>query len=180
MALPIVRLIFGALLLFFGHRLFWLFAGIAGFLFGVQLATSLGAQWPQWMQLMLGIGLGAVMALLAVVSIRIAGMVVGFLAGWLLVAEILTALGFQGGLVNLILIVLGGIIGAILALAVFDLAVVILSALAGASTIISALVPVTGIAPGNMLLIVLGVVLAIVGIVFQLRDLERDKVPPAV
>ena len=178
MTVPLIRLIFGALLLFFGHRLFWLLAAIAGFLFGIQLAGSLGFDWPQWMQILLAIVLGLGMALLAVLSIRIAGMVVGFLIGWVLVVEIMTTFGIQAGMINLILAVLGGVIGAILTLAVFDYAVVILSALAGASTVVSAIVDLTGLAPANPLLLVAGVVLAIVGIVFQWRDLEEAP-PPA-
>jgi hypothetical protein len=177
MTVPLIRLIFGALLVFFGHRLFWLLAAIAGFLFGIQLAGSLGFNWPHWMQILLALALGLGMALLAVLSIRIAGMVVGFLIGWVLVVEIMSALGVQAGTLNLILAALGGVIGAILTLAVFDYAVIILSALAGASTVVSALVALTGVGPGNPLLLIVGVVLAIVGIVFQWRDLEDREVP---
>lgn len=175
MSILIIRIILGALLLFFGHRLFWLFAAIAGFLFGIQLATVWGASWPQWLQILLAIGAGLVMALLAVLSVRLAGMLVGFLAAWVLVGEILNSLGVDAGPLNMVVLVIAGIIGALVALAFFDIALVILSSLAGASTIVSALSGITGLAGQSLLLLILGVVLAVIGIVFQWRDLERSE-----
>lgn len=174
MSLLATRLILGSLLLFFGHRLFWLFAAIAGFLFGIQLAAGWGASWPQWIQILLAIGAGLAMAALAVLSVRLAGMVVGFLAAWVLVGEILNTLGIDAGALNLFALMVGGIIGALLALVFFDVALVILSSLVGASTIVTAFSEITGLAGQNLLLLVLGVVLAVIGIIFQWRELDRN------
>jgi hypothetical protein len=174
MALPIVRIIFGGLLLFLGRRLFWLFAAIAGFILGIQLAADWGAAWPVWMQILAGIGVGIIMAILAVVSLRLAGMLVGFVAGWLIMSQILAALGMETGSLALILNLLAAVIGAVLALAFFDLAVIVLSALSGATTIMSALGDLTNMGGGNVLLLALGAILALVGIVFQMRDMERE------
>ncbi len=174
MAVPIVRIIFGILLLFFGHRLFWLLAAIVGFLFGLQLAAELGGTWPGWLQLLVSIGLGLVMAILAVVSVRIAAMIVGFLVGWIVIGEALAILGLHLGTINWVLLVLGGIVGAVLALMVFDLGLVVLTALAGATTIVGALAVITATSPRNPALILLGIVLALIGIIFQWRNLERE------
>jgi hypothetical protein len=114
------------------------------------------------------------MAILAVVSLRLAGMLVGFVAGWLIMSQILAALGMETGSLALILNLLAAVIGAVLALAFFDLAVIVLSALSGATTIMSALGDLTNMGGGNVLLLALGAILALVGIVFQMRDMERE------
>jgi hypothetical protein len=172
MALPVVRIIFGGLLLFLGRRLFWLFAAIIGFFFGIQLANQWLASWPVWMQLLAAIAFGIIMAVLAVASLRLAGMLVGFVAGWLIMSQILAALGMETGTVVLILNLLAAVAGAVLALAFFDLAIIVLSALSGATTIVSALGPLLGISSGSVIMLAIGALLAIVGIVFQIRDLE--------
>lgn len=174
MALPVVQIILGGLLLFLGRRLFWLFAAIAGFIFGIQLAGNWFANWPFWMQLLAGIGIGLIMAIIAVASVRLAAMVVGFVAGWLIMTNILAALGMDAGTIALVLNLLAGVAGAVLALAFFDLAIIVLSALSGATTIMGALGPLTGMGSGNLIVLALGALLAIVGIVFQLRDMDRD------
>lgn len=178
MAVPIVRIIFGILLLFFGHRLFWLLAAIVGFLFGLQLAAEIGGAWPGWLQILVSIALGLIMAIIAIVSVRIAAMIVGFLIGWIVIGEAMAALGISLGSINWIMLVLGGIIGAVIALAVFDLGLIVLTSLAGATTIVGALVALTGSGPRNPALILLGIVLAIIGIIFQWRNMEREA-PPA-
>jgi hypothetical protein len=176
MTFPLVQVIFGVLLLFVGRRLFWLFAAIAGFLFGIQLAGQWFADWPTWMQLIAAIALGIVMAILAVVSLRLAGMLVGFVAGWLIMTQVLIALGMDTGTAALILNLLAGIVGAVLALAFFDIAIVVLSALSGATIVAGALGQLTGMGQSNLVILLLGAVLAVVGIIFQMRDMGAERV----
>lgn len=174
----ILRILFGALLLFFGHRLFWLFAALAGFLFGIQTAALWGGSLPQWIQILLSIGVGLVMAVLTVISVRLASMAVGFIAAWILVGEALNTINISAGPANMVLLIVAGVVGAFLALAVFDLALILLSSFAGAGTIVSALSTFTGLAGQNVLLFVLGLVLGVIGFVFQWRELNRRERSP--
>lgn len=173
MSFPLLRALFGGVMLLFGRRLFWLFAGLVGFLFGVQVAVAWAGNWPLWLQILAAIGLGVLMALLAQASLRIAGLVVGFVAGALLVSAALNSLDFVGGWSATALTILGGVIGAILAASIFDLAIILLSALAGASAVVAGVQQLFGQPPGAWMLL-LGAILAAVGIAYQLRDTQRD------
>lgn len=173
MLFPLLRVLLGGVMLLFGRRLFWLFAGLVGFLFGVQLAVAWADNWPLWLQILAAVGLGALMALLAQASLRIAGLVVGFAAGALLVSAALNSLNFVGGWAATVLVILGGVIGAILTASIFDLAIILLSALAGASAVVAGLQQLFN-QPAGAWMLLLGAILATVGIAYQLRDAKHD------
>ena len=174
MFFPLLRALLGSVMLLFGHRLFWLFAGLVGFLFGVQLAVAWAGNWPLWLQILAAVGLGVLMAILAQASIRIAGLVVGFAAGALLVSAMLNSLNFASGWLATALAILGGVIGAILAASIFDLAIILLSSLAGASAVVVGVQQLFD-QPSGAWMLLLGAILAAVGIAYQLRDSNRSN-----
>jgi hypothetical protein len=90
-----------------------------------------------------------------------------------LVSAALNSLDFVGGWSATALTILGGVIGAILAASIFDLAIILLSALAGASAVVAGVQQLFGQPPGAWMLL-LGAILAAVGIAYQLRDTQRD------
>lgn len=126
----IIALVAGALLLFYGKRLFWLAAALVAFLFGWQLFGNLLG--PGLSLILAGI-LGIVFAWLAIKFVKIAAYIVGFLAG-------AVALPFLVGIFGLemswfILALIGGAIGLILVAVAFDWGLILITAWAGASAI---------------------------------------------
>jgi Domain of unknown function (DUF4203) len=164
------RILLGIGLLFFGRQLFWLFVAVMGFLLGLDWIAPLLPSYPSWVGLLIAAGIGVVGALLVVLWQWVAVGVAGFLAGGYLVGQLLPATGVGTGTVPWGLFLLGGFIGSILMIAVFDWALIVLSALSGATVIVQALpferLPAVGIFVG----------LTAVGIMVQAR---RWRSPPS-
>jgi hypothetical protein len=124
----------GCLLLIFGLRLFWLFAGIAGFLIGFGWAEVFGAG-PLWAHALAGAGLGLLGTLAAFILGKTALAVAGFLSGFYLAMSFATVVPHP---VSIALMAATGFLGAWFALAVGDWAIMFLSSVTGASLIASA------------------------------------------
>jgi len=157
----VVNLVLGIALLIFGRKFFWLFVGVMGFLIGANLAANFLQAQPEWVQLIVAIVAGLVGAVLAVVLQRVAVAAAGFFAGGYLAAYLLQLLGLDPGPLTWLPWVIGGIIGALLAVALFDWALIILSSLTGASLIVQAL------AVEPSLNTVVYLVLVVIGIIVQ-------------
>jgi len=168
--MEIYNLIVGVLLLLFGRKLFWLFIGIAGFLFGMEITGMYFGGQPQWLQLAIAIGMGCLGALLAVLAQRLAFAVGGFFAGVFLALKLSQFLGLpdHGALVAM-LIIGAGLVGAVVAALIMDKAITVLACLVGAGAIVGEL-PL-GPAPA----IAVFVVLVVAGYLFQ----EKLRPPPA-
>jgi hypothetical protein len=162
---PIIGLIIGAVILLFGRKLFWLFVAAVGFAAGVELAPHLIQEPSPLLALTLALVLGFVGALLAIFLQKIAIAVAGFLAGGKLAVAI--AASFFVQYAHYITFVIGGIIGAVLLLVLFDWALIILSSVVGAHLIQSALaLPQSGST-------ILFVGLAVVGVIVQAASMRR-------
>jgi hypothetical protein len=157
--LPIFSLIVGALLLFFGRRLFWLFVAAIGFAMGVELTHYLVQHPPPWLELVVALILGLVGAVLALLLQKIAIAVAGFLVGGHIATALVAAFVNSHAQYSGLTFVIGGIIGALLLLALFDWALIIFSSLAGAELVASNLhVPPSGTAILFLALTILGIV----------------------
>jgi hypothetical protein len=154
-----VQVVLGLIVLFFGRKLFWLFVGILGFLAGSQLAAIWLAGYPAWTVLATSLLLGLGGALLAVFFERLAFALAGFYCGVFLAA----GLSVETGLFpqSTLLLLAGGLVGALLAALVMDWALAALSALAGAGAVATAL----PLAPWIKAVVWLG--LALAGYFFQ-------------
>lgn len=173
---PLVNLIIGLAVLLLGRHLFWLFVAVAGFLLGVMVAPQLLPGRPDWLILLVALALGVVGAVLAVVVQQIAVALAGFIFGGYTLLSLLAALGLSVSPWEWLVYIIGGIIGAVLVLYLFDPALIGLSALAGA-TLVTEAVRLSGMVmltpPFDM---VLWVILFIVGIAFQAGLMFRE--PP--
>ncbi len=171
-----LRILAGLALLTLGRRLFWLFVGLIGFAAGIVLATQL-VQGPEWMVLLIALAAGLVGVVFALVLQQAAVALAGFLAGGYVVMSVLNGLGWDASgpywALYWALIVVGGIVGAALVLALFEWALIILSSLTGAILIVQT------IHPGALLAAILTAVLFIVGIVIQAGLRRRVQPPPA-
>jgi Domain of unknown function (DUF4203) len=137
---PVPQVLVGLVLVLFGRKLFWLFVGVVGFLAGMRFGAQLVTGQPEIVILVIALGVGLLAAVLAIVLQRVAVALAGGLAGGMLAMQIAVALGVNAESTGWIFFVIGAVLAAILVSVVFDWALIILSALIGAS-IISDLLP---------------------------------------
>lgn len=163
----IVLIVLGAAALFFGRRLFWLFAAIVGFAVGWWLAglffSDLGV-----LQLIIGVIVGLILAILTRWLGKWAIRIVAGLAGFVMLPLLLGNLGMLGGINELIWSLLGALLGFVLAMFMADWALIILSALLGVGLIMNGveqLIPIS-----QVLHLISSFALIIVGVLFQSRQ----------
>lgn len=162
-SLQIFSILVGTALLLFGRRLYWVFVAGVGFVVGARLAVeSLGASagaGTVWVALAIGL-IGAILSL---VLQRVLVGIAGFLAGGYLLYTATLGLGHNSW--GWIAFVLGGILGTVLLLGVFDWALIALSALMGAA-VIAQNVPLDPVLSSLVFLVLMAI-----GIVVQARQL---------
>jgi Domain of unknown function (DUF4203) len=168
-SVPIISVLVGCALLVFGRRLFWLFVAALGFAIGLELAPYLSHDPPLWLSLLLSLGLGLIGALLAMMLQKIAIGIAGFLVGGRVAVAIAAAVWVNYAHYAIVTFIVGGIVGAILLLALFDWALIIFSAIEGARLITQSVhLPSTGAT-------VLAVALALFGIFVQAAMFRRGR-----
>jgi Domain of unknown function (DUF4203) len=168
--IPIFSVLIGAIILFFGRRLFWLFVAAVGFAAGMEAAPHLIHEPSAVLQLSVALVLGFIGALLAIFLQKVAIAVAGFLAGGKLAVALVTAFFVSGPNYPGVTFIVGGIIGAILLLSLFDWVLIVMSAVVGAYLIQSIIVlPPTGST-------ILFIALAAIGIIVQATAFRRTTV----
>ena len=167
-SIPIFSVLIGVVVLFFGRKLFWLCVAAIGLAAGVELAPRLVQEPSVLLSLTIALLLGIIGALLALFLQKIAIAVLGFLAGGKLAGAIAAAFFVHYAQHSTIIFVIGGIIGAILLLVLFDWALIVVSAFIGAHLIQSAItLPQSG-------LTIVFIGLAVIGILVQAASLRRS------
>lgn len=159
----IVQFLVGLGLLLAGRRLFWLFVGGAGFLAGFVLAQEYLPDQSENVRLVLGLGIGLAGAALAYVAQKIALSVGGFLAGGFLGVTLVRDVLALAGPVPAAVFLVGGVVGLVLVHVIFDWALTLLSAVAGAY-VLGQLIPLEGSAQ-----LVVVAILAALGVAVQKR-----------
>ena len=169
-SIPIFSILIGVVILFFGRKLFWLCVAAIGFAAGVELAPHLVQDPSALLSLTIALLLGIIGALLALFLQKIAIAVLGFLAGGKLAGAIAAAFFVHYAQHSTIIFVIGGVVGAILLLVLFDWALIVVSSLIGAHLIVyqsTIALPQSGS-------IILFIGLAVVGILVQAASLRRS------
>lgn len=128
----------GVLLLGFGRRLYWLFCGVVGFFAGLYLLQGLVPAGPQWVTLLGSLLTGAFGALVAVFFQKVALGVAGFLAGGYTAFWLAQQQGWGENLWLWVGIALAGVVGALVVRWVFEVGLVLLTSLLGASFLVEA------------------------------------------
>jgi hypothetical protein len=136
-ALRVLMVIGGVILLFAGWRIYDFIIIIAGFLIGASIAASLVASSSTLVMLLVILIGGFIGAALSVVVYQIAVFLIGLYIGVLLTQGIATALALTP--VSPIVLLIGGIIGGVIAIGLSFELLVLLSALAGAQMLTTAL-----------------------------------------
>ena len=158
----------GAALLILGRKIFWLFAAVIGFLFGMSLAQQIMPGQSQTIMLLVALIIGGLGAILATMIQKIAIGLSGFIAGGYLVYLMIPALSINLGTFLWLAVIIGGIIGAVLASMMFDWALILLSSGVGASVITNHLT-----LPQPFPLVLL-VALFIIGVVIQANIKDKE------
>lgn len=164
--MDIISVVVGLAILILGRQLFWLFVGGVGFLIGLQFAPQVVAGQPDWVIILVALGLGLLGALLAIIVQRFAVGLAGFLGGGAVAVSLFETVGAPTGGFALLPFLVGGIIGAMLVAALFDWAIIILSSFVGANLVVQGLPIDPPLALGLFAL------LLVVGIVAQARLLR--------
>lgn len=158
LSVPTIGLLVGIAILLLGRKLFWLFVAAIGFEIGAQIAPQIIHQPSPVVTLIVAVVLGLIGALFAFVLQEFAVAVSGFLAGGWFAIRVYAYLA--GHVTNTqIVFIVGGILGAILFLALFDWALIFFSSIVGARYIVMAIaLSQTSRSIFFLLLIVVGIV----------------------
>ena len=160
LSVPTVGLLVGIAILLLGRKLFWLFVAAVGFAYGAELAPQIIHHPTPVVILVIALVLGLLGALFAVLLQAFAIGASGFLTGGWLAIRIYEY--FVGHVRNVeILYLIGGILGAILFLALFDWVLILFSSVVGARLIAIA---ITVSQNGRTILFI---VLVVIGIIVQ-------------
>jgi hypothetical protein len=162
-------IILGVVLLFAGRNLFWFFLGAVGFVAGMKIATIYLTGLPPWVALAVAMVAGLIGIAVAIFSQSFSIAVAGFISGAYLTYNIPDTFGYQPLAAYQLVVLIGAVVGTVLALMFFDWALIIFSALVGVVLIVQS-VP--------MVLFVKAVVFAILagtGVAVQARGIRQKK-----
>ncbi len=159
----IIQIFVAILLLLVGRRLYWFFVGAVGFIAATEWALLYFEAAPAWMVILIGLGVGVLGALLAVV-LRMAGFALaGLLGGGYLMLALMDALQVAHPTLQWVAVGIGAVLGLILVVVLIDWALILISAITGA-VFLARLLPVQG-----MVYLAAVVILAAVGVLVQSR-----------
>jgi len=125
----------GLLLLFLGRKLFWISVAALGFIVGMTYAPQIFPDQPQTVIIIISLIVGLLGALITSLLQRFAVGISGFAAGAYIVYYMLQNVAVNAGQYQWLIIVAGGIIGAILAGSMFAWALILLTGATGATLI---------------------------------------------
>ena len=163
------RILSGIALLVVGRKLFWLFVGVIGFIWGVRIASHFFPGQPEWMILAIALMAGIFGALLALFLQWLAIGLAGFSVGAYIVLRLLHISGWRTSGIEWVLLLIGGVLGALLIILLFDWALIILSSLAGAGLITESVY----VERGSGTLLFIG--LSIVGVLLQSHWMKMTR-----
>lgn len=166
---PILSVLIGAVILFFGRKLFWLSVAAVGFAGGVELAPMLVHEPAPMTQLTIALVLGFIGALLALFLQKIAVGIAGFAIGGRLAVALAASFILDHAAHYWLTFIIGGVVGAIMLMALFGWALILLSSLLGAHLILNAIaLPQTGAT-------ILMIALTALGVIVQTAVFRRSR-----
>lgn len=165
--IKLVYVLSGITLLVAGRKLYWLFVGVIGFVIGVVFTSQIFTGLSDLALTAIALTAGVIGAVLAIAVQRLALPIAGFLAGGYILKTLLDTLGLNQAAWLPFLI--GGIIGAVVVAMLFDPALIGLSALLGASMLVSML------SVERWMGLALLVVLSAIGVTIQLAGMRGGR-----
>ncbi|MCJ7626686.1 MAG: DUF4203 domain-containing protein [Anaerolineaceae bacterium] len=168
----IINFILGIPLLIWGRKLFWFFVGVVGFVTGITLSQSLIPTRSEMVAIIIGVILGLVGILLAIFIQKVTISITGFLVGIYLCMTLLDLIDLNNIVLYWLLILTGGIIGSMLVIGLFDLALIILSSLFGATLITQTAFQVIQFETQARTIVF--IVLLVIGLIFQFNQKSSE------
>ena len=171
-SIPILSAVIGTVVLLFGRKLFWLCVAAIGFAAGATLASHIVSEPTPLVQLSFAVLLGFIGALLALFLQKLAIGLTGFIAGGRFAIGLVATFVTQYASHYWLIFIIGGLIGTVLLLMLFDWALIFVSSLIGAHLIASAIsLPPTGE-------ILLFSALALFGVLVQAASMRKKSLAP--
>lgn len=130
--------VFGLALLLAGRRIFWLAVGVVGFLFAYDLAHRYLGVGGHGLDLLVGLLAGIAGIVLAIFLQKVAVGLAGFLIGGYVALDLLGGDPPVLSTTEVVVFFLAGLVCAVLALWLFETALILLSSLAGAALVAQA------------------------------------------
>ncbi|PYK68618.1 MAG: hypothetical protein DME45_06495 [Verrucomicrobia bacterium] len=172
LSVPILGAAIGVVVLLLGRKLFWLCVAAIGFAAGVTLTSHIVSDPTPLLQLTFAILLGFIGALLALFLQKLAIGLVGFIAGGRFAVGLVAMFVAQYASHYWLIFIIGGLIGTVLLLMLFDWALIFVSSLIGAHLITSAIsLPPTGE-------ILLFSALVLFGVLVQAASMRKKSLAP--
>jgi hypothetical protein len=166
----LLSIVAGLLLLFAGRKFFWLAAGLAAFVFGMNLFQAMFKD-VGLLGLIISVIGGVVLGWLAVKFIKMVGYIVGALAGAAALPLLLALFGISWNW--LVMALIGALIGFLLVRFFFDWGLIIMTAWIGANSVVSSL---NGMVKLGSLITSIGfLILMVAGILTQRAMLKSKK-----
>jgi hypothetical protein len=168
--ISIIALMIGLVTLFFGRKLFWIFAALIGLAIGLLIGSQFLQDYLPVVRFVIAILLGAGFAILAIYAEKAMIILAGFFGVGLL-GYFLGNLLHLSSTIHWILFLASGVLGAVLISKYMQWALVIISTILGA---VLAGVGLSGITHFNFLVdLLIFLVLLAGGFFFQSRDLKK-------
>ena len=165
--ISIIQAVFGLAMLSLGRRLYWLFVGGIGFAIGFSLASRFFGESAISTLLLVGLVVGVLAGVAAVLMNRLVLGIAGFLVGGYLFIRLLELVSLGIDAPSWLIFLIGGACGALLVAVLFDWALILLTSLLGAGLLVQLL------NTSDRLSLVLIVVLVVIGCLIQGRKLLR-------
>ena len=166
----LIQIILAIGLLFFGRRIYWAFVGAIGFIAATEWALTAMQGQPEWLIVIIGLAAGLIGALLAVFLRAAAIGLAGFLGGAYIFLALSRMLELADPTTRLVMLIIGGILGLVIMLLIFDWALIVISAASGA-LLLSNFIPPEIIPAWSAALI-----LFVIGAIVQAWDLSAHPV----
>ncbi len=179
----LIFIVAGLIIAFLGRKFFWLFAALVGLVAGIAIVRVIAGATSSLFALAVGIGLAIILGLSARLLSRITVMVIGFLLGAVVAAELLNPLGITAESaaewLRLVIIVVGGLVSTFALRYFFGVAAIVLSALAG-GILVGDGVPLLWTGAPDWIIWIIFAVVAIAGIAYQWNALRGVPEPAGV
>ena len=166
----LIQIILAIGLLFLGRRIYWAFVGAIGFIAATEWALTAMQGQPEWLIVIIGLAAGLIGALLAVFLRAAAIGLAGFLGGAYIFLALSRMLELADPTTRLVMLIIGGILGLVIMLLIFDWALIVISAASGA-LLLSNFIP-----PEIIPAWIASLILFVIGVIVQAWDLSAHPV----
>jgi hypothetical protein len=165
----VAQILAGALILFLGRRLFWVFVGVVGFYCGLKFGMEVFQGVSQLVVFAISVVIGLVGAGLAILLQRFAVAVAGGFAGGILALHLAPVAGLHSESGLWVAFITGALLVAVMLTVVFDPMLILLSAVTGALMIAEA------VTNDDMVATLIFGVCLVAGLAVQVRMFRRTR-----